>query len=102
MQFTNEPNITRYDDQPSEITSEVAEPVLIETEQQAKTYCIYEIRKKFPRAYMAWLQEEDDELIYLRQSGTTVKEIAVHLGRQKGAIYRRIKKLALAKVENVA
>jgi len=102
LQISDEVTLKNHQYNESNASATVAEPVVIETEQQAKTYCLAEIRKQYPRAYMPWLKEEDEELKFLRHNGMAVKEIAIHLGRQKGAIYRRIKKLELSNMENVA
>lgn len=56
---------------------------------------IDEIRKKHPRAYEKWNDEEDQRLTKLFQSGAGTKEIAYILQRQPGAITSRLSKLGL-------
>lgn len=60
-----------------------------------KAYDLQEIRRDYPRAYMKWSQEEDDQLEALYASGETVKNLAVHFERKPGAIRSRLKKLGL-------
>ncbi|MCI0693286.1 RecQ family ATP-dependent DNA helicase [candidate division KSB1 bacterium] len=51
------------------------------------------LRRQFPNAYKSWTPEEDRELLNLVERKTPVAEIAKRLGRKKGAIRSRIKKL---------
>jgi hypothetical protein len=53
------------------------------------------IRQARPRAYEAWLPEENSGLICLFRAGTTIDEIAIKLQRQPSAIRRRLEKLKL-------
>jgi len=55
------------------------------------------IRQVHPRAYEKWSDEENARMIHLFRSGTSVKEIAAALQRQRGAIRRRLAKLNLVK-----
>jgi hypothetical protein len=50
-----------------------------------------EVRKKSPRAWEPWSQEEDDALETMVNDDMTITEIAGLLGRQYGAIQSRIK-----------
>lgn len=50
-----------------------------------------EVRKKSPRAYEQWSQEEDDALETMVNDEMPITEIAGLLGRQYGAIQSRIK-----------
>jgi len=50
-------------------------------------------RRQFPNAYKSWTPEEDRELLKLVEEGMRVAEIAERLGRNKGAIRSRLKKL---------
>jgi hypothetical protein len=63
--------------------------------EDTKSNRFNEVRKAHKRAYMPWDEEEDDELTEMYCSGATVQEIAEHLGRNKGAINSRIKKIEL-------
>ncbi|NTW14805.1 MAG: AAA family ATPase [Candidatus Moranbacteria bacterium] len=54
-----------------------------------------EIRKKHPKAYMPWKEDEDKWLRRLFQGGADVKSIAEALGRQPGSIRARMRKLGL-------
>ncbi|WP_294287873.1 UvrD-helicase domain-containing protein [uncultured Chryseobacterium sp.] len=60
-----------------------------------KTYSVEKIRTTHKGAYKPWTQDEDDELAGMFSDGCPIKEIADHLGRTKGAIVARIKKLEL-------
>jgi superfamily I DNA/RNA helicase len=60
-----------------------------------KTYSPEQIRKTHKGAYKPWTQDEDDELAGMFSDGCPIKEIADHLGRTRGAIVARIKKLEL-------
>lgn len=62
---------------------------------EKKSYSFEEVRKKHRKAYRPWTQELDDELTIMYCEGVTVKDMAKHFGRTKGAIYSRIKKLEL-------
>ena len=53
------------------------------------------IKQEYPRAYERWTDMEDTELTGMCQKGSTVAEIADHLGRQPSAIRARITKLGL-------
>ena len=52
-------------------------------------------REKYPGAYKPWTVELDDELTVMYCEGVTVRDMAKHFGRSKGAIRSRIKKLEL-------
>lgn len=60
-----------------------------------KAYFIEKIREKYPNAYKKWTQEEDDELEVLYCEGKSLKDLATHFGRKKGAITSRIQHLEL-------
>jgi len=53
------------------------------------------VREKYPGAYKPWTVELDDELTVMYCEGVTVRDMAKHFGRSKGAIRSRIKKLEL-------
>lgn len=60
-----------------------------------KTYSPEKIRTTPKGAYKPWTQDEDDELAGMFSDGCPIKEIADHLGRTRGTIVARIKKLEL-------
>lgn len=51
--------------------------------------------KQHPRAYESWTEEEEDSLRQSLSEGKTVKQIAIELQRQIGAIRSRMNKLGL-------
>jgi DNA-directed RNA polymerase specialized sigma24 family protein len=65
------------------------------TANEDKSYSVEEIRHDFPRAYEKWSAEEDKRLRALFGDGKDVKEIAMTLHRQAGAIRSRLAKLNL-------
>lgn len=60
-----------------------------------KTYTLEERRKQHKEAYTPWTLELDEELTIMYCEGASVKDLAIHFGRTKGAIRSRIKKLEL-------
>jgi F-box protein, helicase, 18 len=60
-----------------------------------KAYSAEQIRATHKGAYKPWTQDEDDELAGMFSDGCPIREIADHLGRTRGAIVARIKKLEL-------
>ncbi|MEQ8473712.1 MAG: 3'-5' exonuclease [Marinoscillum sp.] len=72
----------------SKVSSEVKKAV-------GKAFSHEEVRKTKPSAYKPWTSEEDDELELLFVNQASVKEMADHFGRSRGAIHSRIKKLEL-------
>jgi F-box protein 18 (helicase) len=54
-----------------------------------------EIKKTNKKAYQKWTEALDDELTVMFCSGNSLKELAEHFQRTKGAIESRIKKLEL-------
>ena len=60
-----------------------------------KAYSVEKIREKYPNAYKSWSEDEDGMLSEYYRSGKKVKEISECLGRKKGAISSRLKKLGL-------
>lgn len=65
---------------------------------EKKPRTVEDIQKEHPNAYKPWSKEEDDRLEVLYCEGKTVKEICADLGRMKGAVYSRIKKLELREI----
>ncbi len=66
-----------------------------ERKPEPKKYDVIEIREKFPNAYKAWSNDDDDKLELLYCEGKTTKEIAAYFGRDLGAVRSRIKKLEI-------
>jgi hypothetical protein len=60
-----------------------------------KSYCVDEIRKVYPKAYMKWSETEDADLRLQFRSGKTIEELADIFKRKKGAIRSRLIKLGL-------
>ena len=60
-----------------------------------KTHAYDKVREKYRDAYKPWSVEMDDELTVMYCEDITVRDIATHFGRSKGAIRARIKKLEL-------
>ena len=63
-----------------------------------KSYFIDEQRKNNKSAYMPWTQALDKELRTMYTEGISIKDMAKHFGRTKGAVASRIKKLNLEKL----
>jgi len=66
-----------------------------------KSYTVEDVRKKHADAYMPWTIKLDDELTVMYCEGISVKDMAKHFGRTKGAIDSRIKKLELKDIYGV-
>ncbi len=64
-------------------------------EKKEKAYSVKKIREKHKDAYNPWTEEQDEELTEMYCNGESVLDISIHLGRTKGAIYSRIRKLEL-------
>jgi uncharacterized protein (DUF433 family) len=52
------------------------------------------IKKRYPRAYERWTQNEDARLVALHAQGLSVDELATRFQRQPSAIRSRLDKLA--------
>lgn len=53
------------------------------------------IRRRYPRAYEKWTEEEDIQLRQQYHAGVGLSELATRLQRQPGAIESRLRKLGL-------
>jgi len=62
---------------------------------KSKVYSVEAIRKKNPRAYEPWTKEDDEKLIAEYKSGKTTEELMELLGRQRGGINSRLRKLGI-------
>ncbi len=58
-----------------------------------KSYTVAEKRQSTKEAYQPWNNELDRELLEMAGNGDSVDDIARYMGRTKGAIYARLKKL---------
>ncbi|MFK7979347.1 MAG: HRDC domain-containing protein, partial [Saprospiraceae bacterium] len=58
-----------------------------------KTYSVDNIRVTHPKAYAPWTEAEEKELVQLKASEKSISYIAGVLGRKRGAITSRLKKL---------
>ena len=74
-------------------TKQIAKPNKEITKE--KSYSVESIREKHKDAYKPWTEELDDELTIMYCENASIKDMAAHFGRTKGAIYSRIKKLEL-------
>ena len=61
--------------------------------KEEQNYSITEVQKTHENAYKPWSEEEESQLLALEEEGKTKEEIAQILGRKKGAIYSRLKKI---------
>lgn len=72
--------------------SSVAAPA--EADSSGKELSYMEIQKQmYPNAYAPWTQQADIALLYLRQQGKSVSELAAIFQRGPGSILSRLKKL---------
>jgi F-box protein, helicase, 18 len=60
-----------------------------------KAYSVETVRKSYKDAYQPWTHELDTELTILFMDNINLRDIAKSMGRTKGAIVSRIKKLGL-------
>ena len=65
-------------------------------QNKQKSYSVSEIRKSYVAAYKKWSSEEDEKLIADFRAGQTISALAKALGRKKGGIVSRLKKLGLS------
>ena len=66
-----------------------------QTLPNGKAYSVEEARKVNKDAYQPWTHESDTELTILFMDNMNLRDIAKNMGRTKGAIVSRIKKLGL-------
>lgn len=62
-----------------------------------KKFSIKELRKEHPNAYKKWDEKEELKLKKLYESGKNISEVADDLGRKRGGIRSRLKKIGLVK-----
>ena len=63
------------------------------TGSKEKTYTVINRREVNKDAYKPWTDELDEELKRHYDNGTSISKIAAHLGRTKGSVISRLKKL---------
>ena len=63
--------------------------------QNEKAFSVETIREKHKEAYKPWTESQDEELEIMYCENVSIKDMAKHFERTKGAIYSRIKKLEL-------
>lgn len=63
------------------------------TSKNNKAYSVEEIRKKHPKAYDKWSEQEDSLLIQMFRQGKSIDELSVVFQRGEGAIRSRLNKL---------
>ena len=61
--------------------------------KSTKTYRVESIRVTHPKAYAPWTVEEEKELVQLKAADKSISYIAGVLGRKRGAITSRLKRL---------
>jgi hypothetical protein len=84
----------------SKVPKQIMPPVLAkklfkQTLPNGKAYSVETIRKDFKGAYQPWTDELDKELTVMFHDNMGLRDIAKNMGRTKGAIVARIKKLGL-------
>jgi Myb-like DNA-binding domain len=67
----------------------------VQANEQSQEEHIAKIRKRHPRAYEKWTDEEDEQLAQLFRQGVRPEAIAQKLQRQSVAIYSRLRKQGL-------
>lgn len=66
----------------------------VATGAKEKSYTVWNKREINKDAYKPWTNELDEELKMHYDNGTSIGKIAAHLGRTKGAVISRLKKLS--------
>ena len=79
----------------TEITIEPVSAVILKEYPDIKAFSVDKISEKYHDACKPWTTEMDDELTVMYCEGVTIRDMAKHFGRSKGAIRSRIKKLEL-------
>lgn len=78
---------------PNVFPNETKQTATLLENDKAKAYSIEKIRQKHPKAYEKWTDSEEQTLQQLKKEGKSNAFIAGALGRDKGAISARLKKL---------
>jgi F-box protein 18 (helicase) len=66
----------------------------VSSPSKEKSYTVWNKREINKDAYKPWTDELDEELKMHYDNGTSIGKIAAHLGRTKGAVISRLKKLS--------
>lgn len=69
-----------------------------ETIQDNRAYSVEQIRQTHPSAYAPWTNEDEYKLKIMYFDGKSIDEIAGALGRNRGAISSRLRKLGIAHI----
>jgi hypothetical protein len=67
-------------------------------QRKKKKYSVREIRERYGNAYKPWTAEEDDLMERLYADGMKLHLICAQMGRNRGAIKGRIRKLGLREI----
>ena len=78
---------------PENILSELMAQLTIE-KTKIPEY-IRELRKTYPKAYMPWTEQDDNQLITLFRNGISIKEMMSIFQRNRGGITSRLRKLSV-------
>lgn len=78
-----------------ETAKEQVNAVILREYSNKEGFSVDKTREKYHDAYKPWTTELDDELTVMYCEGVTIRDMAKHFGRSKGAIRSRIKKLEL-------
>ena len=78
---------------PENILSELMAQLTIE-KTKIPEY-IRELRKTYPKAYMPWTEQDDNQLITLFRNGISIEEMMSIFQRNKGGITSRLRKLSV-------
>jgi len=68
---------------------------LVDKDGESNKRSLDSIREKYPKAYVIWTKEEEIKLLDLFKDGKSYSEIAGLLGRKKGGVTSRLKKLGV-------
>ncbi len=79
---------------PQSLTSFPVSKIAYPTVEQPKSYMSQQ-KEKYNNAYKPWTSDENERLREMTEQGKTVQEISLALGRNKGAILSRQKKLGI-------
>lgn len=80
---------------PKEKLKKKSEEKLSVSQAYLRAFSVIDSKKRQKSSYQKWTEEADEELTDMYCEGLSVREMAEHFGRTKGAIQSRIKKLDL-------
>lgn len=84
-----------YQEITAPIKSDTLSSVNFDSVMEEETSYAENIQEKYPNTYKPWKEREELELIELHNSGKEIDEIAKLLGRKRGGIRARLKKLGI-------